>query len=196
MKQKTIPSCHPSERHYAKGLCLNCYNRARWGRNPEIHKKALKRIRRYLREVYTKRPIDRAAITEKRCCGCRKIKPPILFYESDYHKDGFSPSCKDCRKQYESDRRQEKKKELNLKRKETIIKDPIKHNARRGLEMAVRNGTIIKPPCCSSCERSTQKDLLHGHHEDYSKPLEVDWFCPRCHGIRHRHGRLALKEKP
>ncbi len=26
----------------------------------------------------------------------------------------------------------------------------------------------------------------HAHHEDYSKPLEVVWLCPRHHGERHQ----------
>ena len=29
---------------------------------------------------------------------------------------------------------------------------------------------------------------LHGHHEDYSQPLEVVWLCAPCHGLRHRTG--------
>lgn len=27
---------------------------------------------------------------------------------------------------------------------------------------------------------------IHGHHEDYKKPLEVVWVCFACHAIRHR----------
>ncbi len=45
---------------------------------------------------------------------------------------------------------------------------------------------IIPQPCerCGSPK-------VHGHHEDYSKPLEVMWLCTKHHGERHRELRRA-----
>lgn len=36
---------------------------------------------------------------------------------------------------------------------------------------------------------------MQGHHPDYSKPLEVEWLCPRCHGARHV-GRERISKAP
>jgi len=46
---------------------------------------------------------------------------------------------------------------------------------------AVRSGRLIKGPCqvCGSTVR------IEGHHDDYSKPLEVIWLCRPHHGQRH-----------
>ncbi len=48
---------------------------------------------------------------------------------------------------------------------------------------AVRTGNLIRPDMCSECSRKCKPE---GHHDDYSKPLEVIWLCTECHGKRHR----------
>lgn len=56
------------------------------------------------------------------------------------------------------------------------------------LQRAVKSGRVIKPTSCSSCG---QTNPLHGHHDDYSKPLEVRWLCSSCHKLFH----LAIDKK-
>ncbi len=58
----------------------------------------------------------------------------------------------------------------------------IKRNARNKLRYAVRLGKIMKAEFCEKC---LEKRKLHGHHEDYSKPLEVIWVCNYCHKEIH-----------
>ena len=58
-----------------------------------------------------------------------------------------------------------------------------KLKARIAVSHAIRDGKLTRPSHCESCfnERFTE-----GHHEDYSKPLDVDWLCTKCHTQLHR----------
>jgi len=47
----------------------------------------------------------------------------------------------------------------------------------------VKNKRIEKPTVCSLCGKN--EDKIQGHHEDYSKPLEVIWVCVKCHRAIH-----------
>ena len=47
---------------------------------------------------------------------------------------------------------------------------------------AIRDGKLTPEPC----ERCGQAVGVQAHHEDYSKPLDVTWLCPPCHGQLHR----------
>lgn len=54
---------------------------------------------------------------------------------------------------------------------------PEKHRARRSFHKALKCGTIF-PGFCEVCGA---KENIHGHHTDYSKPLEVMWLCRKHH---------------
>lgn len=71
--------------------------------------------------------------------------------------------------------------------KQKDIKNPEKRLAWYELSKAINRGDIIKKPCqeCNSTVR------IHGHHDDYSKPLEVIWLCP----LHHRRHHKLLKGK-
>jgi hypothetical protein len=56
-----------------------------------------------------------------------------------------------------------------------------KKRARRRLHHAIEKGRILRGPC-ESCGTPDAE----GHHDDYDKPLDVRWLCPRCHGAEHR----------
>lgn len=64
-------------------------------------------------------------------------------------------------------------------------RSPEKTQARFLVQRAVSNGKLVKPECCEDCGKTVPKRGLHGHHEDYSKPLDVEWLCPACHTKRH-----------
>jgi hypothetical protein len=54
------------------------------------------------------------------------------------------------------------------------------------LSKALQRGTITKPNCCERCSAELEAREIHGHHHDYSKPLEVEWLCRSCHVEEHR----------
>jgi hypothetical protein len=61
--------------------------------------------------------------------------------------------------------------------------NPDKYKAQTAVGNAVRDGRLAKASCCQSCGSGGH---LHGHHDDYSKPLDVVWLCPACHKQRHK----------
>lgn len=63
-------------------------------------------------------------------------------------------------------------------------KNRDKCNAREQLRYWVDKGKIIKPENCEMCGKNEFR--VEAHHADYSKPLDVDWFCQKCHLKLHR----------
>ncbi len=57
-----------------------------------------------------------------------------------------------------------------------------KQNAYRLVNAATKSGDIVNPDQCEMCDSVS----ILAHHEDYSKPLEVNWLCAPCHGKVHR----------
>jgi len=60
--------------------------------------------------------------------------------------------------------------------------------AHAAVAMAISSGKLVRPDVCSRCGKAGR---IEGHHEDYSKPLEVVWLCARCHKARHTEIRKA-----
>src|SRR5688572_5383578 len=63
--------------------------------------------------------------------------------------------------------------------------EALRNRARGQLKRAVVDGTVDKPLECQACGKRCEPHALHGHHHDYTKPLDVDWLCATCH--RHAH---------
>ena len=59
--------------------------------------------------------------------------------------------------------------------------NPEKRRAKFAVARAVRSGRLIRGACEVCGEPET-----HGHHDDYSKPLEVRWLCSQHHGTEHQ----------
>lgn len=64
-----------------------------------------------------------------------------------------------------------------------------KKNAHSAVEYAVKTGKLARPNYCEACRKVGP---VHGHHEDYSKPLEVEWLCVACHRAIHTYLKEAV----
>ena len=135
---------------------------------------------------------------DKKCANCKKTKKISMFPKDKQQASGLKSYCKKCSqllsKNYyynhlEKSRLTKKKyshskrglKILGLIAKRMIKKYPEKYIARYRLNNAIAIGRIKKLPCekCNNLE-------TEGHHEDYSKPLEVKWFCNYHHKKIHK----------
>ena len=54
--------------------------------------------------------------------------------------------------------------------------------ARRIYTKGLRSGTVVR---ADSCQRCSSGGPIHGHHDDYDKPLEILSLCSSCHALRH-----------
>ena len=59
---------------------------------------------------------------------------------------------------------------------------PEKLRARNIVNQALARGELVKTPCIECGEENLA--IIEGHHEDHSKPLEVEWLCIKCHAKR------------
>lgn len=126
--------------------------------------------------------------TGLRPCNKCKSEKPLSEYRgktrrtsNKYEYDGY---CRDCEKA--------RQKAWKKKHKKWYNQPPSdKSRARGRLRYAVLTGKLIKPKTCSVCKSLTEACELHGHHKDYSKPLDVVWGCRSCHQDIHRRNHCG-----
>lgn len=136
-----------------------------------------------------------------------------MFYRHKMMADGFLGKCKDCAKTDVSENRRRKadyykeyeKSRASLPhrveaRRQYALTDrgkeriqaahakyrenyPEKYAAKNAVNNAIRDGRLIRQPC-EICGAKAE-----GHHDDYSKPLDVRWLCHAHHVEEHK--RLA-----
>ncbi len=157
----------------------------------------------------------------KKCFKCERELPMSEYYSHPRMADGHLNKCKDCTKQDTADRiaRKQKdpewvigeaarcrekgnrarregrnKKQSPENRKASLLKwglaNPQKRKAHFAVSNAIRDGKIKRKPCevCGSTDSEA-------HHDDYSKPLDVMWLCPKHHAERHVHLRDIERRK-
>lgn len=142
----------------------------------------------------------------KHCPRCDVTKLTAEFSRNRTKAGGLETNCRACRKEInrtykeghrdkiralkrESEKRRAARNPLVRERQAEAIKrwereNPEKKRAHRIVGQAVRSGALQRPDECVECAKSSPSSL-HGHHDDYSKPLEVRWLCARCHGATH-----------
>lgn len=136
---------------------------------------------------------------EKQCFKCKTVKPLNEFYKHSRMADGHLNKCKECTKNdvnanrekniddiREYDRRRGNRQGIEYTA-EYRIKFPRKYAAHKAIRYALKTKSIAKPYNCESCGKQSKR--LHGHHDDYAKPLNVRWLCAACHSQWHaKHG--------
>ena len=142
----------------------------------------------------------------KTCFKCNEVKPVDEFYRHPQMGDGRLGKCKECTKvdvhanrrkrldyyrQYDTIRfqRNAARRERQAIRMRAYRKaNPLIAKAHAGVARATRTEKLNRQPC----ERCSRTDHVHGHHEDYSRPLDVMWLCPPCHAERHAELKAAI----
>ncbi len=68
--------------------------------------------------------------------------------------------------------------------------NPEKRRAPVYVHRACKSGELVRAEICSrpSC---TNTERIEAHHEDYSKPLDVEWLCESCHK-KHHNPKLVV----
>lgn len=125
--------------------------------------------------------------TGKRCPRCMEHKTAEAF--SRRRNGGMQPYCKPCASQNVRDwmERGNNRQRLYESVQRSKARYPEKEAARKVFRAAVDSGRLVAGPCevgqgCAG--------VIEGHHDDYSKPLEVRWLCKFHHEAAH-HVRAA-----
>lgn len=156
-------------------------------------------------------------MSTKRCSACKQVLDTTLFSRKAGTVDGLQYVCKSCfsklrkkrslekaehvralasasyvrnhetrklaRKIYRSSARGKEVTAKSIRRARELY--PEKARAREVVRYALVTGDLIKEPCSVCGDVKSE-----AHHEDYTKPLDVVWFC-RYHHMEH-HGKLVV----
>lgn len=157
----------------------------------------------------------------KTCFKCQESKPLKDFYRHSGMADGRLGKCKGCAKKdalahresnLEKVREYDRKRGLTDKHKARVRaysktkrgkkalrkaksvwdeKNLIKKATHAIVKRALQDGRLSKMPCevCGTTKR------IQGHHDDYSKPLDVRWLCVKHHAEHHRKERELARKK-
>lgn len=135
---------------------------------------------------------------KKQCSVCEQKKEVSEFQTRIASRDGLTAACTECLKIRDAER-YEKEKPRRLAAQKIYFNTPggkdakkravanwlaknrVKRAAHQILNNALRDGKIVK----GRCEVCGSRDV-HGHHDDYTKPLKVRWLCPKHHSQHHK----------
>ena len=138
----------------------------------------------------------RCNMDTKTCFKCGVEQPRSEFYRHPQMGDGLLGKCKSCTKRDVMENRDKKldqfreydrergNRQTAMWKRNYRAANPLKVAAHASVNNALKTGRLTKQPCevCGAAYR------IHGHHDDYSKPLDVRWLCAK-HHRQHHNGR-------
>ena len=142
---------------------------------------------------------------KKECFRCKGMKDTTEFYAHPQMRDGLSGKCKECTKsevkanyaskreqysKYEHERNKARRPYMREQQKKHRKANPEKYRAHMWVSNAIRDGRLERQPCMLCSDPKAQ-----AHHEDYSKPSEVEWLCFKCHR-EERHQQVVVSPAP
>lgn len=137
----------------------------------------------------------------KACRNCRRVLPADAFARNSSrgHPDGREARCKECRRAAERARYWKDHAATRARNNAYWRSRPdlVRAKGRRAYRTpggrarlivleALRSGRLVRPKICSRCHEAPKVGVVHGHHEDYARPIDVVWLCPDCHRLVHR----------
>lgn len=111
----------------------------------------------------------------KICAGCDE---PVELQDFGKHSgrlDNTADYCKQCSRVHGHG--------------DIFTRFKIDANRKLNNALATKNSPLTRPSCCEECG---EVGSVEGHHCDYSKPLEVNWLCTRCHAKWHERFKFHV----
>lgn len=147
----------------------------------------------------------------KRCPRCGVVKSMDHYQRCASNSDGLQDRCRVCQNAIIAERDSTKEGKLAVRarsrnyarrnraavqaRRDYYValngedfsrknqrEAPEKKRARDKVYHALKTGKLCKPAYCESCGKDCTPQA---HHNDYTKPLEVLWYCTTCHANHH-----------
>ncbi len=154
----------------------------------------------------------------KICIGCNEELELQAFYKHKDMKDGHLGRCKECCKEVNNANRRQRveyyrsydrersnltkrvkarsvyagskegRESLKRGKKEWAARNKEKRSAHSIFWNGIKSGKVVKKPC-EICGETK----VHGHHEDYKRPLDVIWLCDKHHILWHKIDRIRKR---
>lgn len=87
-------------------------------------------------------------------------------------------------KKYYRDPKNRERRNRQTRERNKIKENSLKVMARTITHHAIERGELVRGKC-SVCGNSKTE----AHHQDYTKPLIIEWLCKKCHAAEHRPQR-------
>lgn len=115
----------------------------------------------------------------KKCSVCKKKKSTSSFssyWSNRYQKTFVRAHCDECKRSYTRAWRKRNPKKHTIHTSRWAKRNKNKQSAHQKVYRALLSGKLEKEPC-EICGETK----VFAHHEDYKKPLIVNWLCEKHH---------------